>query len=104
MPLASKPSLSHVKTQETGQSPEARWETRTPNNAPQQYAPNEYFNFPDMDRLMHDFSSRHPEPDLKDPSPAQEGYQLDPTLNDDDPVFYTLFLIILYAQLNIMKY
>lgn len=107
MPLATKPSSSHqihVKTQEMGQSSEARWETRTlnsgvktghgstvANNAPHQhFATNEYFNFPDMDSLMHDFSGRHPEPEMNDPSPAQTGYRVDPTLNDD-PVFYTFF-------------
>lgn len=108
MPLVNKPSSSQiqVKTQETGQSSETRWEIQTPNNGAKmdngstmtnntpnpRHASDEYFNFPDMDTLIHDFSGgRQQEPEIDNPSPAREGYQVDPSYNNDK-VFLKFFV------------
>ncbi|XP_057793282.1 two-component response regulator ARR1-like [Salvia miltiorrhiza] len=95
MPLVNKPSIQ----QETGQSSETLWEPNNGakmengstmiNNTPHHYGSNprhasdEYFNFPDMDSLIHDFSGRQQEPEIDNPSPVQEVYQVDPAYNDD---------------------
>ncbi|KAH6781263.1 hypothetical protein C2S51_006556 [Perilla frutescens var. frutescens] len=108
MPLGNRPSSSQIqsKTQEMGQSSGTRWESQSPNNEVKmghgstmtnnipnhlrassssnpRLGPDEFFNFPDMDCLIHDFSGRLQEPEINDPSPAQEGYQVDPVYNDE---------------------
>ncbi|KAH6821143.1 hypothetical protein C2S53_019658 [Perilla frutescens var. hirtella] len=108
MPLGNRPSSSQIqsKTHEMGQSSGTHWESQSPNNEVKmghgstmtnntpnhlrassssnpRLGPDEFFNFPDMDCLFHDFSDRLQEPEINDPSPAQEGYQVDPVYNDE---------------------
>ncbi|KAH6815109.1 germin 3 [Perilla frutescens var. frutescens] len=108
MPLGNWPSSSQIqsKTQEMGQSSGTHWQSQSPNNEAKmghgstmtnntpnhlrassssnpRLGPDEFFNFPDMDCLIHNFSGRLQEPEINDPSPAQEGYQVDPVYNDE---------------------
>lgn len=113
MPLVGKPFSTQTqgKASDMGQTSETRWEVQTPNvgakmanglmmteNAPHHYGASpsmnprqhpsdEYFNFPDMDSLMRDFSGRQQEPEINNPNPAQDGYQADPAHDDGKVVF-----------------